>query len=435
MKKLLLITIACLGAQLTYAQFPNLGKVKDQATSTVKNVGKKKGKKAKDEATSTSNNDASTSSSTTTSTSDKKTDGRPEYDPNDPTYLAYSRVRDNINYTKSALKPETWGRNIERNNEDAVKYLDKASTNLEILREAGEADKGYFAPFEQDIKDLEVERAAKFEDYTLNQQYDAKLESYYKFVAYGWEMQDSTLEPSYKGYYAFRDEFETNRPEYFQASYVQKRVETINTYFEVDVYEVIPHIAEDVDDIIAEMYELNSRDEPYYYLNAPHSLKDFDKPIKRIKYNKEYLIENTEELDAIQAKIDKEVAILNEYINSGKHEAHVAEYHQEIIDAVRLRKPMMSNSSYTSMVKNGVDNGTVNRVVIASSDWWVEKNDFGYPLYKYLPVDIAVTDENGKCWLAYGQIRKSYEGGGSYGNAYFNYWGKQEEMNCKNINE
>ena len=182
------------------------------------------------------------------------------------------------------------------------------------------------------------------------------------------------------------------------------------------------------------MYHESAGDEPFYKLNAKGCLSEFKSPTNMIAYRKEYLIENTEELDAIQAKIDKEVAMLEAYINSGEYEAHVEKYRQEIIDAVRLRKPMMQNEDYTAMVKDKIEEGTITRVVIASSEWWVEKDEVGYPKYKYLPVDIAITDADGRCWLAYGQIRRSYQGWNSYGSAYFNYWGKQEEMNCDNVN-
>ena len=88
-------------------------------------------------------------------------------------------------------------------------------------------------------------------------------------------------------------------------------------------------------------------------------------------------------------------------------------------------------SKYDGMSLAGFENVKATRVVITSDVWSVKKNEYGLPLYKYLPVHIAVTLD-GKCWLAYGQIRKSYEGGGQYGGEFFNYWGLQEEMNCAN---
>ena len=127
--------------------------------------------------------------------------------------------------------------------------------------------------------------------------------------------------------------------------------------------------------------------------------------------------------------------MLEEYIKSGKFDANIAKYKKEIIDAVRLGKSAMTNAAYENMAKAGVDKGKVTRVVITSAVWSVAKTEYGFPLHKYLDVDIAVTDADGKCWLAFGQIRKQYEGGGVYGAEYFNFWGLQEEMNCANINK
>jgi len=197
----------------------------------------------------------------------------------------------------------------------------------------------------------------------------------------------------------------------------------------------VPYLDGEVDKIISEIHEKNSRNEESYMLNAKHYLKDFDKPQEDINYNKKYLLEDKAGINAVQSKIDKELAMLNEYINSGKYDAHVAQYRQEIIDAVRLRPKMMSNDSYEKMAREGVDKGKVARVVIVSSAWEVAKTEYGFPLYKFLRVDLAVTDVDGKCMSAYGQIRKTYEGGGVYGDEFFYYWGLQDEMNCSNINK
>ncbi len=104
--------------------------------------------------------------------------------------------------------------------------------------------------------------------------------------------------------------------------------------------------------------------------------------------------------------------MLDEYISSGKLEANQAKYKQEIIDAVRLGKPAMTNTTYDAMAKTGAaEKGKVTRVVITSAVWTVAKTEYGFPLHKYLDVDLAITDATGKYWLAYGQIRKQYEGG------------------------
>ncbi len=364
-----------------------------------------------------------------------KASGKPEYDPNSPTYRAYSIVRDETSSTRNLLKPENWDNNVEGKNEEALRYIAKAQENLAKLQaDLIESKKPYVKELESNLNQVEADRKAKFDSYTADQEYDKKIEAYYKFAINGWEIQDKSLEPSYTGYYKMRKDFETTRPEKFKSTYVQKRVTDVDNFFKVEVYKVVPELSTKVDRIIASIHAKNSSGDEEYLLNAKSYLKDFEDPIKLITYNKKYLLEDKSGIDAVQAKIDKEKAMLDEYIKSGKYDAHVAKFRQALIDAVKLSPKKMTNANYEAMAKKGVDKGTVTRVVITSDVWMVKKTDWGFPEYKYLTVDIAVNFE-GKCWLAYGQIKKEYEGGGVYGGETFNYWGLQDEMNCDNVNK
>jgi hypothetical protein len=334
------------------------------------------------------------------------------------------------------LKDENWLKNVEGRNSEAVRYLAKANENFDKLKnDPAEAKKPYMAEFDKQLKEVEATRKARFDRYELDMKYDGKIESYYKFAVNGWEIRDTTLEPSYKGYYAFKKDFEATCPDKYKTDYSQSRIAKVDNFFQVEVYKVVPELNAEIDQIIKEMYAKNSRNEDSYILNAKSFLKDFDKPLEVIAYNKKYLLEKTADIDAVKAKFDKEKAMLEEYIKSGKFDANVAKYKKEIIDAVRLGKPAMTNAAYENMAKAGVTKGKVNRVVITNTVWTVSKTEYGFPLYKSLPVDLAVTDANGKCWLAFGQIKKQYEGGGVYGAEYFEFWGLQEEMNCANINK
>lgn len=359
----------------------------------------------------------------------------PKYDPESPIYRAYSTVRDELKLTKGLLVDDTWNRNVEGRNEEAIRNLVKIKTNLDKLKaDAVESKKPYVAKFEKEYEAIENQRKTKFESYQADVTYDNKIEAYYKFATLGWEIQDKSLEPSYTGYYAMRKDFETSKPEKFKSEYVQKRVAAVDNFFKVEVYKVVPELDAKVNSIIKSIHEKNSSGEESYLLNAKSYLKDFEEPVAQIVYNKKYLLEDKSGIDAVQAKVDKEKAILDEYVKSGKYDAHVAKYRQQIIDAVRMGASKMSNPKYVSMAIAGVTKGKASRAIITSDIWIVKKNDWGLPLYKYLPVNLAVTID-GKCWLAYGQIRKQYEGGGVYGGEYFDYWGAQDEMNCANINK
>lgn len=376
-----------------------------------------------------------TTTVTTKSENPSSVVGPPAYDPESPIYRAYSTTRDEISSTKSVLKDENWLKNVEGSNENATRYLAKAKENLAKLQaDPIESKKGYVKDLAADWDAVDALRQSKYESFKADEAYDSKLDAYHRFAMNGWEIQDKSLEPSYQGYAAFRKDFESARVEKFKTSYVQKRVEQIDNYFKVVVYDIVPELDAKANKVIKELHGKNSSGDEDYLLNAKHYQKDFEEINEIIAYNKKYLLEDKSGIDAVSAKIDKEKSILDEYISSGKLDARRARFAQAMIDAVRLAPSKMSNPKYESMAKTGVDKGTVNRVTITNDVWIVKKNDWGLPLYKYLTVDLAVTKE-GKCYLAYGQIRKTYEGGGVYGGEHFNYWGAQEEMNCGNINK
>jgi hypothetical protein len=418
MKKITAICVALMLDTVANAQFKtSLKDLKDKATDKVKDKTEKAEKSDK-----------------TKIVTDNATD-EPKYDPESPIYRAYSIVRDELKSTKGLLADDTWNRNVEGRNDEAIRNLAKIKTNLEKLQnDAVESKKPYVKKFQQEYEKIDAERKSKFDSYQADVVYDNKIESYYKFATLGWEIQDKSLEPSYTGYYAMRKDFETSRPEKFKTEYVQKRVSAVDNFFKVEVYKVIPELDAKVESIIKSIHAKNSSGQEEYLLNAKSFLKDFEEPIAQITYNKKFLLEDKTGIDAVQAKIDKEKAMLDEYVKSGKYDANVAKFKQQIIDAVRVGTPKMSNPKYASMATAGVDKGKVNRVVITSDIWIVKKNEWGLPLYKYLPVNIAVTID-GKCWLAYGQIRRQYEGGGQYAGESFDYWGIQDEMNCANINK
>ena len=361
--------------------------------------------------------------------------GVPEYNPDSPIFRSYSIVRDEVSSTKNVLK--TWGdKNVEISNDDANRYLKKAKEALAKLQaDPTEAKKEYVKFYATELANLEAQRKEKYESFGIDESYSKKVDEYFNFALNDIPIQDASLAPSYTGYYTFRKEFETKRPEKFKDNYIQGRISRIDNFFKVEVYKMVPEWDKEVDKIIAEIHEINQRGEESYLLNAKNYLKNFDRSIEAVTYLSKYLLEDKTSINAVQAKIDKEKAMLNEYINSGKYDAHTAQYRQEIIDAVRLGAERMNNDVYEKMAIAGVTKGKVARVSITTDNWYVAKNEYGFPLYKYLHVDLAITEVDGKCWLTDGQIRKTYEGGGQYGDEFFFYWGIQSEMNCGNINK
>ena len=363
-----------------------------------------------------------------------KIDGKPEYNPDDPVYKAYSRTRDNLKSAEGILNGSTWNLNRETENVQVIKDLKKVEEGLSELKSLGEDKKSYYKEFEESYNSIEARRDSDMKEHEVAVGYDKNLESYYRWVTMGHEMNDEKLDPSYTGYFSFKEDYKTNQPEKYNGDYSQKRIAAIDNFFNVEVYQQLDDLDKDVDRIIKNTHQTNSRGEDDYLLNAKSHLKNMEDISKTITYKKEYLLKDKTKINEIEAKLNAEKDLLSAYVESGKCDAYRAKYEQELIDAVRLGAKMMSNAKYEEMASKGVDDGTPVRVVITSSVWQVKKNDFGYPQYKYLDVDIALKKDD-KCFLSYGQIRRTYEGAGNYGGEFFNYWGTQSEMNCGNINK
>src|SRR6218665_485772 len=273
-KTLITLAVFVASTSLSNAQIktPNLKSVKEKASEKVDQIPTGKG------ATSTSSQKEA-----------PKLNGEPAYDPESPTYRAFSIARDEINSTKNVLKDENWNKNIEGRNDDAVSYLTKAKENLvKLQNDPAEAKKQYLKDLQASWDEVEALRKQKFDTYTLNKSYSDKLDQFYNFAVSGWGISDKTLEASYSGYNNFRKEFETQRVDYFKDEYVQRRVASIDNFFKVEVYKVVPSLDEDVNSIIKHIHEINGRGEESYLLNAKAYVEDFKKPLEEIEYNKTY---------------------------------------------------------------------------------------------------------------------------------------------------
>lgn len=416
---LIAISFTMLLHQNVYSQ---LGNIKNRAKSSVtKKVKEKKNKE--------------TSSSTTTpTTSSKGKSDTPKYDPDSPVYKAYSAAKQNLKFAKSTTEGIEWRSNIEGSNETLIKDLAKVKTNLTFLKEQGEDSKNYYEEFSAEYQRLEDFRVSEMENYTIDEAYEKKMEAYYYWAKLQRPIKDSTIRGTYTSYKKFNADFETNRPKKYASSLIQKYSKAVDNYLAVEVYEDIPYFRKKVDAIVRNIHKPNASGDKDYLLNAKSYKRDCDEIFEEIKYYDNCLFEKKDEINSIKADLSNEVAMLDEYVSSGKYDAHVAKYKQELIDAVRLRPVAMNSSKYLSMIKKGVEKGTVSKANVVSDRWLISRNEWGIPKYKYLPIDIAVT-YNGKCYLAYGQIVKDYAGGGTYGADYFSDWGLQDEMNCGNVSK
>ncbi|WP_264787895.1 hypothetical protein [Aureispira anguillae] len=382
-----------------------------------------------------SSNTTSSSSSNTVSSSsdDRNKDGSPKRS-EDATYKAYSRAKENIRYAKSTTESIEWRQNPEKAHKDAAKYLERAKESLDFLnQQETEKNQAYLKQFNSDYTALNQKCSNDAEKYHKVAKHQENLEAYHTWISFG--AKTTKEERTYKAYYKNRDAFKAEYPKEFEGSYNQKMVSAVDEFFKVEVYKRLENLEGKVASIIKNMYKKNGEREAYI-LSAPSYLKDFDKPLKSLAYYKKDLLEDHTAANALETQINKEKSMLEEYINSGKFAANRAEYEQGIIDAVRLGKKAMSNSTYEKLASDHSfdDGGKIIRVVITSSDWGIKKNSFDIPKYKYLSMSVAVKKE-GKCYEADGYLRRDYEGGSSYAKPRFVYTGINDEMNCNNVNK
>jgi hypothetical protein len=130
-------------------------------------------------------------------------------------------------------------------------------------------------------------------------------------------------------------------------------------------------------------------------------------------------------------------ADIEQYRDSGQLEKMEAELIQEEIDARRLDKAVSTDANLISHVKSNFskfENGTLQRVVL-TSNWTVVKNEFDIPKRKYMEVQAAFKGTDGKCYKAYFNLFREYEGGGNYGQVYMDDDQPKQEMNCANVNK
>lgn len=425
------IILSCV--DVSFAQF---GKIKIKKPKIAKGL---KTGSSNSKTTSESTTTSTTTSSATTSSSNtgRTSEGAPTRRSGLSSYETYSKVRDNIKYARGVMEEASWKMSPDEEIQGRIlKYLNKAKENLDLLKQdSEEKDQVYLKQFNEEYLVLKKQCTDDLKNYADKSKLSKKLEEYSRWVSLGPDYHNDDFEPSYKKYYKFIEEYKSENPTDFNNASTQRKVSTVNAFFEVDVYEKVTGLDKKVTALINNTHRLNSDKEESYLLNADNYLKKFEAPIKLLGEYKRFLLKDHTSANALELKINKEKSMLEEYISSGKLAAHQAKYAQEIIDGRRLRKGM-SDSKIESFAKDKIANkyGTILRVSVASENWYVNKNAY-IPLNKNIEVDFATKKEDGKCYYVGGVIRRDYEGGGTYGSWYLTSIGTIGEMNCNNINK
>lgn len=388
--------------------------------------------------TTNSNTSSSSSASTPSPESNRNKNGTPKYDPDNPTYKAYSKARDNIKFAKSTMEGIEWKQNREKAQKDAAKYLAKAKEGLDILnQEDSEKDQSYLKEFNDSYTAMNAKCTSETAAFNQKATYESNVKAYENWIKYGNKSEDSNLDFSHQGFYKEMENYKKDLPEAFAASKKAQEVfNNLDDYFNNRVYKEVTKQEEEADIIIEAMYKKQLWDgHENYKIEGKSYLRRLEQILPRIPSDDKLKDKTT--ANALKAKIGKETTMLKEFIESGQLDAAIKQRQQERIDAVRLNPKGMSNSSYEKMALDRTfsDGKKILRAVIVSSDWQVVKNGFDLPKHKSLWYSIAIKDKDGVCYKASGELRKDYEGGGKYGSPKFLFSEIDTEMNCKNINK
>lgn len=423
----LITTLALLTlCSYSFGQFGGLiKKPKKPNITTTKNKSSKK--------TTTSN-----SSQSSPVESNRNKDGTPKYNPDDATYKAYSKARENIKFAKSIMEGIEWKQNREKAQKDAAKYLAKAKEGLDILnQQPSEQNQNYLKEFNETYTTLNTTCSSETAAFNKRETFEKNIKSYESWIRYGNKSEDAGIDFSYQGFYKEIENYKKELPEAFdKSSNVQAIFKNLDDYFKNRVYKEVTKAEEEADIIIEAMYKKQLWEgHENYKIEAASYLKRFNQILTRIP-SKDKLQDETTAI-ALRNKITKETSMLKEFIDSGQLEAAIKQRQQKRIDAVRLNPKGMSNSTYEKMALDRTfsDGKQILRAVIVSSDWQVVKNALDLPKHKSLWYSIAVKDKDGVCYKASGELRKDYEGGGKYGAPKFLFSEIDTEMNCKNIHK
>lgn len=419
---LLITVLFCSIYTCSFAQFGNmLKKVKKPKIGLNKKT------------TTSSNTPASVSPSVE---NNRNSDGSPKHDSESPIYKAYSKTKEGLMFIRGAVEGFEAKQNPEKAREDANKYLARTKEHLDFLNtESSEQNRAYLVTFNTEYKRLEDKHASKSKESDQIKYHEDRLKEYQAWIVSNIKLKSEDLEPTVRGYKKTRDAFKNEYPEAFENGNVQLTIRDVETFFETKIYQRVQWIDDNINRTIKEMYEVRG-DQEMYILNADNYLDDLKEPLEKLAYYKKDLLEDLTSANELEAKINKETSMLEEYINSGKYAANLAKYKKEIIDRRLLRKGM-SDSKIEAFAKSKLPSkyGKVIRVTVASTGWSINKNAFDIPTSKGLTVDYAVEKEDGKCYYMRATIGRTYEGGDTYGPMWFSQPYVDGEMNCNHVNK
>lgn len=184
---------------------------------------------------------------------------------------------------------------------------------------------------------------------------------------------------------------------------------------------------------ITEIWLKYAFDENEWKVNPERGIKQIDYELKG--FLEEYYEKSKDSvwINELTELLKKQKAMLLEYKDGGEFTANKNAAHEKKIAKVIPNESGMEDASVNSTVKkyHNLESGEIQKIIITSSDWLIEKNSGGLPLSKYVHVEV-ITIIDGSCYLNRGKVYRDYEGGGKYGNKKLSFYFAVYEMSCSN---
>lgn len=367
--------------------------------------------------------------------SNREKDGAPKYDSNNKMSQAHRSAKMALGFVEKGLQKKNWEANASKSIE---KDLQKARKSLDVLKaEDSENKRKYYKNHEARYTEYRATYDTKMKVYREKK----KVENYFaeanrnlRIMNDEFYAKKTFIEAAkrldYKGEFARKKSAykASNKPN----ARIDKYIKSIDDFYNnVFPKEYVPAMIKYVNKETKGAYEKKK-----WEWRPKDALKTLAKGKEVVSLGHRLSVKPSSELKTLENKLETRRKFLQDYIDSGRYAAYKAKVKQKRIDEKRVTKVGMRNPQAETIAKNALTKKfgvPVLRIAIGSSRWGVKKNNVGVPLYKYLYIEGAIKKKDGTCHVVVVWVRRTYEGGGRYGNMFATSLREDGQINCANI--
>lgn len=284
-----------------------------------------------------------------------------------------------------------------------------------------------------EVKEAESSKTAPGEDFSELEEQKMEWTSTFERLQKKWDqLSYQEYEDKKKEYAVFYEKFSNgyrtaNKKEHSD-SYTQKLIAEVDGFY----FDKVP--AEQMEAMKSRVSK--SFDETNWSVYPSDRISDIEVAERQVNSARAFLKQPDPELEAFQASLTDQKKKITTYVAEGGLEKRDAEIEKRMVEKRTLHAAGMTDASVNATVNAKIDKnkyGNPVKVVITSTNWEYEHNQYGQPKLKFVKVDIATKKADGKCYYVKGSVAQQHEGGGVYGDKYLNIYYTEGEMNCNNV--